>query len=288
MSVFDIRERLMPRPPAVQLDRENARSRPKEPAALEAPSPAFVVEDPESGKVVLTMPVEVTQREAAAQITADDFLVRLSGRLVEAEKANSNGAFWSQDDLEFGMPSIAYGPLNWLHEERKIVGVLHDPRLVTRQAAASAGLALNDHVVTDSTVWGWLYPREASMVRGYAEAKQAWYSMECISREVACQAPDCGRVVEYRQATNRTGECCEHLREHSAARRFVSPIFQGAAIIVPPTQPGWANADLSLAERSSTLRAAASLVEHQELTIPDLDTEATEKMVAQVMAWARS
>lgn len=278
VSTLDLRDRLMPRLPAAA-PRENARSQPPT-AQLEVP--AFMIEDKESGRVVLTMPAET-----AAAITADDFLLHLSGRLVEAEKANGNGAFWSQDDIEFGLPSIAYGPLNWLHEERKIVGVLKDSRLVSREAAASDGLDLNTHVVTDSMIWRWLYPREAAMTAAYADARQLWYSMECISREVACQADACETVVGYLDAINRTKECCDHLRERSASRRFVQPIFQGAAIIVPPVKPGWAHADLSVREQVETLRSAASLVEEQKLEIPDLDTEATERMVAQVMAWAR-
>lgn len=276
MSIHELRDRLMPQlpTPAPSAPRENARSQ-----VVDKPvdRPAFVVEDPESGRVVLTMPAET-----AAQLTADDFLLHLDGRLVEAEKANGNGAFWAQDDLEFGLPSIAYGPLNWLHEERKIVGVLKDARLVTREAAATTGLDINNHVNSASVMWRWLYPRESAMVQAYSSAKQLWYSMECISREIACVGVNgCEAKVPYLDAQNRTAACCDHIRERSAARRFVDPIFQGAAIIVPPIKPGWAGADLAVA------RQAAHLVEDQHIEIPGMDTSASERMVAQVLEWSR-
>lgn len=271
MSVYDIRERLRPK-----LPHSPAHARPA-PRLLDTPdSPAFVVEDTKTGRVVLTMPAET-----AAEISAEDFLLHMSGRLVEAERANGNGAFWSQGDLEFGLPSVAYGPLNWLHEERKVVGVLTSARLVTKEAAAQSGQSLNSHVVADATMWRWLYPAESREVARYSQERALWYSMECISRQIACAGPNgCGTIVPYLDALNRTEKACEHLRERSSFRRFVDPIFQGAAIIVPPVKPGWARADLS------TQRTAAQLVETQEIAVADLDTRSAEAMVAQVVEWA--
>lgn len=349
MSVLDLRDRLRPQLPRAQaatpVAPETARA-----AATPSPpeTPAFVVEDPETGRTVLTMPAEV-----AAAPQAEDFLLRLSGRLVEAEKANDNGAFWAQDDLQFGLPSIAYGPLNWLHEERKVVGVLTQARLVEaandeREAArsfsaeqrrklASAGKAMPDgsfpivttedlrnairlahtpaqrrhvirraralgatnlipdtwkrekaaadvgtHIEADAQMWRWLYPRESREVAAHAAQRQLWYSMECISQEVACVGEGgCGAQVPYLDALNRTEKACEHLRERSSLRRFVNPIFQGAAIIVPPTRPGWAKANLAVQ------RQAANFVTDHELALPDLSQTDAETMVAQVLQWSR-
>ncbi len=275
-SVLDLRDRLRPRLPQAKTRTSVPGQAPA--AATALTTPAFVVENKDTGKVVLTMPAEV-----AHVPTADDFLLRLSGRLVEAEKANGNGAFWSQDDLEFGLPSVAYGPLNWLHEERKIVGVLTDARLVTVEQAAQLSPGVGAHVVADATLWRWLYPREAREVAMYSEARSLWYSMECISQEIACVgANGCGTKVPYLDALNRTEKACEHLRERSSFRRFVNPIFQGAAIIVPPTKPGWANADLAVQ------RQAASYVEDHELVLPGLEQAQAESMVAQVLEWSRA
>ena len=282
-SLLDLRDRLMPRIP-----REHAHSAA---AVLERPSapaagvlPAFAIENPDTGKVVLTVPLELAPEVASgpsADITADDFLLRLSGRLVEAEKANQNGAFWAQEDLEFGMPSIALGPLNWLHDERRVVGVLTDARMVNREAAAA--VHLGPHVVSDAVLWKWLAPREAAAVEHYAGQRQAYYSMECVSRQIACVGENgCGHVMDYLDAQNKTERACEHVKEHSSARRFVSPIFQGAAIIVPPTKPGWSNADLTVQ------RQAAAAAEKASVEVPGLSTSEVEGMVAQILAWSGS
>ena len=268
-SLLQIRDRLMPRIV-------------RDPVRPVESLPAFLVENAESGRVVLTVPLEVQHETAdgpSANLVADDFLMRLSGRLVEAGKANQNGAFWSQDDLEFGLPSIAFGPLNWLHDERHVVGVLTDAHLVGREGAANMGLG--PHVVSDALMWKWLAPKEAAAVEHFSGLRQAYYSMECISRQVACVGENgCGTVVDYLDALHRTDKACQHIREHSASRRFVSPIFQGAAIIVPPTKPGWAYADLSVQ------RAAAGVVEKAELDLPGLDQAQVENIVSQVIAWS--
>lgn len=273
-TTMSILERIRPRIP-----REEARSAPA-PALRSVPT--FVVENPDTGKIVVTMPLEIPAEVAAGPssgITAEDFLLRLSGRFVEAEAANANGAFWAQEDLEFGMPSIAHGPLNWLHDDRRVIGTITGATLVNREAAAKVNL--NTHVRADSVVWRWLAGPEAAALEMYAGQKQAWYSMECISRQVACVGDNgCGAVMDYLDAQNKTERACAHVKERASSRRFVSPIFQGGAVIVPPTKPGWGLADLE------TMRQAAKATERAHIEVPGLDTEQAEAMVAQVMAWA--
>lgn len=282
-TLLEIRDRIMPRVP--RITRPGAPLHERGHSDLQPPPkvlPSFMTENTDSGKVVLTVPLELPAEVASgpsAGIVADDFLLRLSGRLVEAEKANANGAFWTQDDLEFGLPSVALGPLNWLHDERRVVGVLTDARMVNREAAAATGLGT--HVVSDAVLWKWLAPREAATVEMYAEAHQAYYSMECVSRQIACVGEKgCGAVMDYLDAQNKTEKACQHVRERSSHRRFVSPIFQGAAIIVPPTNPGWSNADLAVQ------RQAAAATEKAQLDLPGLDQKAVEGMVAQILQWS--
>jgi hypothetical protein len=86
--------------------------------------------------------------------------------------------------------------------------------------------------------------------------------------------------MDYLDAQNKTEKACEHVKEHSSVRRFVDPIFQGAAIIVPPTKPGWTNADLSVQ------RQAAAKAEKAELEMPGLSTPEVENMVAQILQWS--
>lgn len=227
-----------------ELPDENARS-----------LPALVTENAETGRTYITVPVETAALDHTT-MTADDFLLHLKGRLVEAEKANGNGAFWTTKDLEFGLPSVTAGPLNWLHQDRKIIGVLTNADLVqpSREAAAKGG---QPFITAGATVWAYLYPQEARIIERAAEMGKLYYSMECISRQVGCVGPNgCGATMPYLDALNKTEKACIHVRERASSRRFVDPIFQGGAVIVPPVKPGWADAHVDLVrDAESHLRA---------------------------------
>lgn len=221
----------------------------------------LVVDNLETDKTYVTVPVE------RAGLEADDFLLRLRGRLV-GEGTNSNGASWDAQDLDFGLPSVATGPLNWLHNERHIIGCLTDARMRTREAAAEAGLAdLGQHIEADAVVWRYIFPREAAAVEMAAGDRKLYYSMECVSNEVQCVGPNgCGRMMSYLDSLHRTEKACAHVRERASARRFVNPIFQGGAVIVPPKNPGWANANVDvLREAARLMPEAAGLTEGDDV-----------------------
>lgn len=265
-SLLDLRDRLMPRIPNAETKAEAVA--PITPTAQPEQvlrEAAFAVEAP--NKVMLAMPIHTGPK-------VDEFVVRLSGRLVEAEQANANGAFWTYGDLEFGLPSVAAGPLNWLHQERKVVGALTKASLTPRE---QAGIG-RPYVQADSAMWRWLYPTETAEVEQAAQAGQLWYSMECVAQSVQCVGPNgCGTVVEY----NDREKQCAHMRERAAHRRLINPVFLGAAVIVPPTQPGWSNANIEL------VRQAAALAEKDHITMPGLSTIQAENMLAQIISYAK-
>jgi hypothetical protein len=269
VTTAEIRDRLNPRLPG----RRILRAVPA-PAGSVTSAPAFVVEDPDSNRVVLAQPIET------AAFTADDFLLKFRGRLVRAEQANRNGAFWSSKDLEFGLPSVAHGPLNWGHDVATIVGTLVDPKLVKAEhAAAGAGT----HIQTGAVMWAYLYPERARVLRQHIDSGTAWLSMECVSNEVACVGPNgCGAVMPYADAQMRTGKACQHIKERASHRRFVNPIFQGAGVIVPPQAPGWADAHITGVAEAEGLAEAASL------QVPGLSDADVVGMVASILEWSKN
>lgn len=320
----------------------------------EATPEAFVL-SAESGRTIITTPL----REIA-QI--NDGFMYLKGRFVEADTPNSNGALWTTDDLQMGAPTVAGGPLNWLHQETKIVGALLDGALVAgeREAAsdftaadrrkdAKSGAALPDgsfpivdrksleaaihlvgrgsdpaaakahiiarakalglldalptawrglsgrqaaawdapvgnHIVSNAVMWKFLFPDETRAVEHAAATNGLYLSMECLSREVACMGDHgCGASFSYEDYNSK--RTCAHLREKSSIRRFVDPQFLGAALIVPPVRPGWANANVEI-QGVGQSRIAAQLVEEKGLASDVLDRNSAEGMVAQLLAWA--
>lgn len=232
---------------------------------------AFVVHA-ESGRTVITAPL----REVAASNAGFTYL---RGRLVEADHPNGNGAYWSTEDLQLGEATVAGGPLNWLHDDTKIIGALMDGHLVSGREAAAGGVG--NHIVSTAAVWKFLFPRESDVVEKAALGGELYYSMECISREVACLdspgRPGCGESFSY--GDYDAGNCCSHLRERSSIRQFKDPIFLGAAVIVPPVRPGWANANVDV------VRQAAALAEKEHLA-SDLSEAQARDLAAAVLAWA--
>lgn len=233
---------------------------------------AFVVHA-ESGRTVISAPL----REVAMK---NEGFTYLRGRFVEADHANRNGALWTTEDLQLGEGTVAGGPLNWLHDDHRIIGTLLDGRLVAGREAADAGIG--NHIVSNAAVWRFLFPREADVIERAAADKMLWFSMECLSRAVACidspGRPGCG--AEFSYADYDAGKTCAHLRERSSMARFIEPIFLGGAVIVPPSEPAWARADVDV------VRQAAELAERRGLADNGTTKAQAEAMVAQVLAWA--
>jgi hypothetical protein len=247
---------------------------------------AFVVEN-EAGHLFVTGPASVLPTEKAAQwekaSKANDAYLYIQGRYVEADSPNRNLAYWSTEDLQVGQPTVANGPLNWLHSERHIIGVLTDSHLVsgTKETAAQGGIG--NHIVAMSAMWKFLYPEEASVLQKASLDNALWYSMECVSETVTCMdtpgRPGCGEVFPYERVVANDGGVCSHIREKSSVRRYGDPTFLGAAVIVPPVVPGWGNAD------ATVQRQAAMTVERESLGNLLSKTDA-ERMVAMVLQYA--
>lgn len=230
---------------------------------------AFVVHA-QSGRTVITGPL----REIAM---ANAGFTYLRGRFVEADTPNSNGALWTTADLELGQNTVAGGPLNWLHDDHQIIGSLMDGSLVSGREAAGTTPAVGNHIETTAAVWRFLFPKQADAIEKAAGDHGLYFSMECISRQVACVGDaGCGEQFDY--VDYDAGKTCSHLRERASIRRFVDPIFLGGAVIVPPVRPGWANAE------ADVVRQAAAAAEHAQLD--DLTQAQATDLAAAVLQWA--
>lgn len=315
-----------------------------------------------AGRTILTAPTKafttaselpdaLAARWAAQQETGNDHFLWLQGRYVEAEKANRNGAFWSTKDLQFGEMSVKNGPINWVHNEQAVLGVITDNALIypDREAAADRTQPVSEHPfeITDrddlqhaiesfaragnpelvkafimkrahelnaedmlpgdwkasplnkaslldprtrpymaatGAIWKWVSPEKAHAVQKFSDQGQAWWSMECIGREISCVSDDthqgCGQSFDYITAMVQPSKTCEHIAGRTSARRIVDPCFLGGAIIVPPHQPGWGDADLE------TMRSTARLAEEAHSDAVGVSDSAWVNIVAQVAAYA--
>lgn len=191
----------------------------------------------------------------------------ISGRYAQGEKANSNGQFWTTEDLKEGEYSIRYTPLNVMHEWDRPVGVIVETKLVHREAAS--GEELLPEIQALSALWAQNYPHIADAARAAHNKGKLWYSMECIGEAKQCLT--CSRTFEWSAA-----RLCEHLEASvQAPRRLINPVFMGGALIFPPTKPGWADADIEEVARAT---AAYSDREQEDRNLAAL--EHLMKMVA--------
>lgn len=234
---------------------------------------AFVLTG-DKGRTIITAPL----REVAA---INQGFTYLRGRYVEADSPNLNGAMWTTEDLQMGAPTVAGGPLNWLHQDHKIIGALVDGSLQPGREAADDEPAIGNHIVSDAVLWSFLFPNETHAIGKAAADGTAFFSMECLSRAVACvdtpDRPGCGEEFSY--ADYDANKACEHLNGKTGVRRFVDPYFLGAGVIVPPVKPGWANAHLSLTGSNAMSVEAANLQE-------SLSERQAAAMVNTLMEWA--
>lgn len=238
-----------------------------------------------NGRTLISAPATASLREPTVDEIADSHMMWIQGRFVGADAPNRNGAMWSSGDLAMSAGSVVNGPLNWLHEARHIIGSMSNAEFVTtvpESASQATAETLQPHIAATAGIWKWIYPDEAFVVNQASDLGQLWYSMECISKEVSCAGDNgCGNTTTY--AEYLAGSACEHVTQRASTRQFVHPVFLGGAVIVPPTRPGWAEADASVMKEASSLAEAA----FEQAGQPDVTASNWEQMMAQLVRFAQ-
>jgi hypothetical protein len=136
-----------------------------------------------------------------------------------------------------------------------------------------------------SAVWKWVHPDKVKAIEEASATGRLYYSMECIAREMSCQSDEthegCGKSFDYVTAMTQPEKTCEHIQARASARRMVDPSFLGGAVIVPPTQPGWGNANVEV------MRQAAKLAEQTEAAAADdMSDSEWEQLMGHVLRFA--
>lgn len=225
---------------------------------------------------IISDPTEL--KEMAFSMKADTVLnpnfMWISGRYAQGEKANSNGQFWTIEDLKAGEYSLKYAPLNVLHEIQRPVGVFAETKIVHREPVESGSSEkLLPEIQALSLLWAHNFPEVAELARQANAKGQLWYSMECVGEAKQCLT--CDQTFEW-AAT----KFCTHLEQSSTApRRLVNPTFQGGALIFPPVRPGWADADIE-----EVAKATEAFAGRETSYALSMEQVALEHLLAQVVA----
>ena len=128
-----------------------------------------------------------------------------------------------------------------VHEDVETVSGSADAakRAVTTQGTAK--------IEALSGMWSHVFPFEAALVDQADEMGALFYSMECRGTHLHCAGPNgCDKTFDYMKPEDQ----CAHLRDRTSVRHIVNPTFRGGALIIPPTEPGWANARASVVQNA--------------------------------------
>lgn len=230
MSTYErreqIRRRLMQDPALVKI-LATARARRVLPAGAKPEVHPLMTE-------VITASISPATIETAAAPTQNALMTGFHGRLVRAEEANLNGAYFSLEDLQYGLPSLHGAPVTWNHETAAgAYGVIQGALLETTPD-------FGPHIWIDGGLWTARFPEFTDSLLTSIDNGSAAMSMECMASAIQCMVSDCDCV-----ATDPT-EACRHLLDRTGPRRMVMPTFYGAGLILDGVKPGWPDASLGI------------------------------------------
>lgn len=177
---------------------------------------------------------------AEKHIINNDAHSYILGKFVEADQANNNRQYFQMAGLRMAQPTIAHSPMNIDHTG-KIVGayVASDFVYPTTDSAA----AVNPYIEALGVFWKAHFPEEWAKVQQAHDAGHLYFSMECVPAKLGCIGEGgCGQVFEYAGQTSTT--YCEHINNRTSDRDLIDPHFTGGAILLPPVQPGWSDANI--------------------------------------------
>jgi hypothetical protein len=183
---------------------------------------------------LLTIPGETPETETARTASAPTqraLTAGFAGRLVRADEANLNGAFFGRDDLDFGLASLTMAPVTYNHVGDGAVGWID-------KAATSETPDHGYHVSISGRLWTARFPYVGESFESTLAAGQASLSMECMAAAVGCMEPECGSVA------SSADDACDHIMNRTGTRRMIMPTFYGAAVILDGVKPGWPGASL--------------------------------------------
>ena len=176
---------------------------------------------------------------ASKYIVDNPALKWIVGKYVEADNANSNGQYWTLQDLQLKQPTIQHSPMNVAHRANDIVGTF-----VGSEMIYAAQEEVNPYIETVGTIWKYYFPDVVSQVEEAFKQGELYLSMECVSDTITCVGPmGCGQTFDY--SGPMSAAYCDHIKDRASYRQLNNPHFLAGALIAPPDRPGWKSASVN-------------------------------------------
>lgn len=232
---------------------------------------------------------ETAAEWAAPHIVQNPAHAWVIGRFVEADRANNNKQYFKLGELQAAQSTITHAPMNMNHSWRNIVGSYVANEMIYptggNEAAGSSDDGLNPYVESLGVFWKYYFPDEYRQVQAAHSQGKLFFSMEAIPESLSTiGGADDTAVYPYegRQSPNYPDE----INERSCAGVVLNkPHFVGGALIIPPVNPGWSNADVrSVANyMDASLRQAEMAYEEISMAAPDLAAQQWESMMQELL-----
>lgn len=176
---------------------------------------------------------------ASKYIRTNPALKWVLGRYVEADNPNGNGQAWRLSGLEAAIPNMSLMPLNINHERNQVVGATAGAELLFDSTSDIA----NPIVEVVAAYWRSYNPETLIDVEKAFNEGKLFFSQECVGSHVTCSGEgSCGQSFPYMGPFDES--YCDCINSRESSRVIENPLFLGAALIVPPINPGWKSADI--------------------------------------------
>jgi hypothetical protein len=165
------------------------------------------------------------------------------GNYVEADRANSNGQYWTFESLKASQESIQYSPINFMHRPRHILGAYTASEMLY-PVADEADADVHPYVEALGVLWKWYFPNEMVAIEAAFNEGALAFSMECVGSSVTCAGEGgCGQEFAYAGPTDKS--YCDHINKRTSTKQINNPHFVGGGLILPPARPGWGGASVN-------------------------------------------
>jgi hypothetical protein len=146
----------------------------------------------------------------------------LSGRYVEAGRANLNNAMWLNEELAMKSLTPMLMPVTVMHDPRTAVGTIADCKLFNEQGQSA-------RIDTILAVWRHRFPQVWEEASQNIDSGQLMQSMECFTPHYQCS--ECAQVYIKLPNGAERASWCEHLRTNLGRRILGDVCFTGTGLI---------------------------------------------------------
>lgn len=201
----------------------------------------------------------------------------------ESQRPNANGHVFPYEDLKTSIKGIPHRPLNLLHAPGRRVGVFTAAEFVYPEGTEQAVSPEPPIIEALAAYWSYYEPELlASLEMAHSEGA-LFFSMEAVPKQITCKGKGeyagCNETFNYRGRNDPS--YCDHLNLPSSRKILHKPMFTAGALIIPPSKPGWANANVKeISQFVETHLAEAELAYDQIAEeFPHLDSKSWETMM---------